>query len=303
MTTASTNTPWPNATDADFRAWGLEFHNLLLAVGLTNTADTGQIDFTTVLKPGASTYAGYKMYSFNDTNQAANPIFIKVQFGTGLTSPVPQIAVEVGIGTNGAGTLTPGFSTTGIGLRNNTATLSAVTPYVSSACYIDGCFWIAFKRHSTSAANNVQSGMAFFISRSCDASGSPDARSWRLVAGNSGAGAGPQSQVFCKTTNTLYPLNSNAAGQYCLSAYGQIPLVMVPSIDISALKHYTLVPAMTCDPFMLTVNVNEVPEDSQGVLTPIGSVARNYIMIGPAMGINLSSAASGGLHQAMVPWQ
>ena len=87
----------------------LQIHNSILAVGLVQTADTGQINFGTA-NPGnnATHSAGYAIYRFNDSFQASYPCFIRVDFGTdqsGLTYYGVGIWLTMATSTDGAGTL------------------------------------------------------------------------------------------------------------------------------------------------------------------------------------------------------
>lgn len=95
------------STDAEFRTWGGGVSAAIAAVGLVKTADTGQINWTTVLTPpGASTYQGYEIWRFNDSVQATAPIFFKLEYGSGSTTGRPAFRLTVGKGSDGAGTLT-----------------------------------------------------------------------------------------------------------------------------------------------------------------------------------------------------
>lgn len=93
--------------DATFRSWAQGIHDALLALGLVQTADTGQINLATALKPTVSTTAaGYEIWRFNDALQAVAPIFLKIEYGSGSSVTVPEVWITVGAGSNGAGVLT-----------------------------------------------------------------------------------------------------------------------------------------------------------------------------------------------------
>jgi len=84
MATDTRNLPAFSNTDAEFRTWGSGIAAALQACGLVKTSDTGQIDWATVTRPGAShTAAGYEIYRFNDSLQATKPVLIKVEYGNG----------------------------------------------------------------------------------------------------------------------------------------------------------------------------------------------------------------------------
>jgi hypothetical protein len=106
----------------------------MTAVGFTKTADTGQIDWTTVLKPGAAlTIMGYEIRAFSDALQASNPVVVKIEYGSGSTS-ANNVAINVTVGreSDGAGNLVGEVSYTfAIKCANNTTT--AYDCYVSGA--------------------------------------------------------------------------------------------------------------------------------------------------------------------------
>lgn len=96
------------SSSADFQAWVQGIHNALAAIGLTQTADTGQINPASVALPGAAnTAAGYEIWRLNDALQATSPFFFKIEYGTGASAlgSTPSLWITVGASTNGAGTL------------------------------------------------------------------------------------------------------------------------------------------------------------------------------------------------------
>lgn len=104
MTTLTTQGSFVNTTDATFRDWVARAISMLTTVGLVRTADTGQIDATTVLKPTVATMAGYAIFRFDDPMQATRPIFLRIDFGTGISNTAnPAMRVTLCKGTDGAG--------------------------------------------------------------------------------------------------------------------------------------------------------------------------------------------------------
>lgn len=98
-------------SDANFRAFGSQMSNYL-GMFLRRTADTGQINWTTVLKPSAVwTVVGYEIYAFKDPLQSQQPLFIKIGYGSGavFTNQQMQLQITLGTGTDGAGNLTGQF--------------------------------------------------------------------------------------------------------------------------------------------------------------------------------------------------
>lgn len=108
----ATPSNWTNSSDANFRAWGSYISARLAAVGLVQTSDTGQINWTTVTTPaGVSTYSGYEIWRFNDALQATAPVFIKIEYGEGANVDGPAVRVRFSSGSDGAGNLTGNVST------------------------------------------------------------------------------------------------------------------------------------------------------------------------------------------------
>lgn len=128
MATATFNAAPDNSTDAAFRDWGSKLSTALASVGLVKTTDTGQIDWATVLKPASSgVKSGYEIWRFNDSVQPTQPLFLKIEYGSGgVAQSSISLWFTIGKGSNGSGTLTstigsvrnpsafsPGFGTSG----------------------------------------------------------------------------------------------------------------------------------------------------------------------------------------------
>jgi hypothetical protein len=107
MTTSSLTAAPTQSTDAEFRTWCQAVHDSLAAVGMVQTSDTGQINLSTVTKPGAgSTVAGYEIWRFNDALQSSYPVYIRLEYGSGSSATNPRLGGRVGTATNGVGDLT-----------------------------------------------------------------------------------------------------------------------------------------------------------------------------------------------------
>lgn len=94
-------------TDAEFRQWAQAFHDALTAAGWVNTADTGQINLSTVAKPAATNTAqGYEIWRMADAQQSVLPCFLKIEYGSGGAVDRPALWFTTATGANGSGTLT-----------------------------------------------------------------------------------------------------------------------------------------------------------------------------------------------------
>lgn len=117
-------------TDTDFRNWIIGLQAQFTAIGLVQTADTGQVNTSTVVKPSVITTAqGYDVWRFADALQATLPVFIKIEYGSGSAVDRPSLWFTVGTATNGAGTITGQVGTrkqcTGSGSKTAGATLNS----------------------------------------------------------------------------------------------------------------------------------------------------------------------------------
>jgi hypothetical protein len=100
-----------NSTDALFRRWVQFVHDALSVGGWVQTADTGQINPSTVTAPVAgNTMQGYEVWRMDDSLQGSFPVFLKLEYGSGNGGAnEPAVQITLGTGSNGSGTLTGAF--------------------------------------------------------------------------------------------------------------------------------------------------------------------------------------------------
>jgi hypothetical protein len=155
----------------------------LEAVGLLKTADTGQIDWATVLKPtGFNTYMGFEIRRFSDTLQATAPMFVKFEFGTGQNGP--SIKMTVGTATDGAGTF--------VGNTTSTKNMSVTGGTIVNPTYVSGDGGRVSVAFNVGGAATYKQ-MAFSIERLKDSDGTPNANGVSICAfGYSGGLYGQQ---------------------------------------------------------------------------------------------------------------
>jgi hypothetical protein len=95
-----------NVTDASFRGWAQMVANGFISAGWARAADSGNINFATVSTPvSGQLSAGYDIFRMTDTLNVAAPVFVKVEYGSGVANTGPSLWVTVGSGSNGAGSL------------------------------------------------------------------------------------------------------------------------------------------------------------------------------------------------------
>jgi hypothetical protein len=194
---------WANntlsSTDAEFRAWGSGISTALSIIGMVQTADTGQINWTTALRPTvANTYAGYEIWRFNDTLQATKPLFVKIEYGSGSSGTRAQLRFTLGKGSNGAGALTGVFA--GSTLATSSSALGTDTVrnwYASSGdgsiCAVSGA----------PDLNNFNT--TFLIERSRDPDGAATGNALLMGIANTAGAWG--NHVFNYNSGAISPVN------------------------------------------------------------------------------------------------
>lgn len=164
MATLTTRSIPTTTDDATFRAWGKIFSDALEAIGVTKTTDTGQIDWTTATRTASTdTMVGYEIRQFTDALQGTTPVFLKVEYGSGVSILRATVRITVGQGSNGTGSLTGNLSTT------------AYLGVVSAKTYLCDSFYSVNSGTFTLAwwVNGVYTDGAsgYYIARTKDSSG------------------------------------------------------------------------------------------------------------------------------------
>jgi hypothetical protein len=199
-----------NSSDVLFRAWGKALSDAMTAVGFVKTADTGQIDWATVLAPTSVTYQGYEIRQFTDALQSTNPVFVKIEYGSYSLAADPCLKISIGVGSDGSGNLTGDYSsymhmaTHG----SNTTTLSPCivsgdTNRIEVAMFIDATVY----------------NISFFIERVKDDSGNDSDDGIDLIwQSNAAQGNAGMYQRFFPKKGLPYPL-VYSTGVCCLLPY------------------------------------------------------------------------------------
>lgn len=212
MTTATFLSKAQLTTDAIFRTWGKGLSDAIQAVGLVKTADTGQIDWLTVLAPTTpDQICGYEIFRFNDALQATSPIFIKISYGSGAygvsATTCPYIKTAVGKGSDGSGNLTNILHIERNTYTSGNSNSTNYNSYVSSG---DGSM-LAFTLWPMSSMDTH--GYRFVLERSRDAIGLPTGLAtmcYRVTGIITDASQGTKLEVVDYTTMESNTLNRGA---------------------------------------------------------------------------------------------
>jgi hypothetical protein len=158
-----------NSSNAAFQQWATEVIAQLLALGVTQTSDTGQManPCVTAAPTATATSAGYYVFEFNDTLQSTAPIVFRLDFGSGSSTGVPAMWITVGTSSNGSGTIN-GTSLAKL-YTGGTAT-GSTTSYTSRFCYntTQGFLGVVLKI-GMGGANESEAG--FLLFRTVNSSG------------------------------------------------------------------------------------------------------------------------------------
>lgn len=285
MTTQTWVSAIAHTTDADFRAWGSELSTKLAAAGLVQHTDTGQINWTTVARPGASTAGGFEIWRFNDALQGTAPIFMKVEYGTGTNAAYPQMWLTVGTATNGSGTLTG----TAVTSRNTICFTGScsVGNWASYLCVAEGHVGLAFKVGATA---NASGGHGFFvIARTTDTSGAPTADGFVTFFGSLDANTRVKSQpVRSAATAAAYTLHD---------VYSIVPGAVVGSLvgsDIQVFPVLSFSPRVFIMPTLAVALLSEIPAGTQFVVAMVGATGRTFLSVGGGNRATLIGSAGPG---------
>lgn len=130
------------------------------AMGWVQTSDTGQINFSTSVKPpGTNTTQGYALWRANDALAGTNPMIIRIAFGSAGSASQFRMNIKFGHTTDGAGT----FS----GITNNWDFGNMDGPSSGTTTAYD-CFFSGdtnrlvvnlFENNTASVNNNVGFGL------------------------------------------------------------------------------------------------------------------------------------------------
>jgi hypothetical protein len=272
--------PIEHTSDATFQAWASNLHNAIIAAGLVDPGDTGQLDLSTATRPGTNTWDGYRIYRFNDTNQGAYPVFIRLEFGTGSNAGAPTIRFTIGQGSDGAGTITGANVVSDIVCSMTSVTGSSTARRTRVMCK-DGVFWFA---HGLGFSTGVHAFLS--ISRAASSDGSPNADG--VVVYYRGT---PNASVLGLTgfmVRAAAGVLNLAQGSWCM-AWGGVTSTVTGGATQTFLHAHPW-PRIRLAPSVLTVIRTEYDDDVEFDAITLGASPRRFI----SLGSSLSSTSNGG---------
>lgn len=297
MTTVyNTSGPYSHGSDAAFQTWITALHNLIVGCGLVQTSDTGQLDFATAARPGATnTMAGFRMYRFNDSLQATAPIFIKLFVGNGASTVGTSFGwqIAIGIATDGAGGLVAPITAGTIVATKGTATYGVGTNG-NFACHTAGAAWIAFQQKGISDGAIA----AFAVFRTCGDDGLPTGEGCTFYAHTGNNGQSTTSVHSLRFEATAAVIGSNTFLPTL------IPLAVTDShvgIDIQIFPHWSMTRRVRQNPFAFSYMNSELTNGVAISAAPFAGLTHTYMPLqGYTMGAN--PVASNGHGNALI-WE
>lgn len=276
MTTKVMYATFNHSSDVAFRAWGVELSAAFDTVGLSKTADTGQINWNTVTRPGINTAAGYEVRVLPGTN----PLYLKIEFGTGSVATYPALFVTVGRSSNGTGSLT-GQTSTRNQCSQNVAINSSVSKYSSLLCVTAEFFGLVWKI----GAAATDSYGTLMIGKSCNTLGvSTDDAFFVQRRPVSGSVLASQT-VRSISPATTYSESNNSMWVYPNYSAGSGIDTNTPSGLISMVPNYIAFPDVA--PISQIVGYGSSVPRFHTTQTSVflGATERTYLTLGSSVGI------------------
>lgn len=297
MTTASWSTVLDQTTDAAFRTWGSELNTKFAAVGMVQTADTGQINWTTAVRAAINTAAGYEIWRLSSSN-----LFFKIEYGSGSAQTNPSFWITVGTGSNGSGTLTGQLSSRTQISQSTTSVVSTVTNYQSWLCATANYFGLSWKVGSgvaqtarlfltamqtvdnTGAANSI----GYFVTANVN-NASCLAQCVATTAGVTGSAA---------TTQNFYMVFNNISGAPASSQDGS-------GNNQAFLWWFSILGTAPMAPLLHAASIlnADLTQGSTASMTLVGSTPHTYIAATKTQEADISNILSAGALQYIMIWE
>lgn len=285
MTTFAGSTPYAQSSTANIRAYGAELNGWMKAVGLTQTTDTGQTDWTTVVIPGANTIYGIELWQFVDGS-----LTFKWEWGTagGNNTGSPQVYLTVGTGSDGAGNITGIlFPRSQITVPNNSTIVGGARP--TYICHTADFFGMVYKINSSASGTSI---CAFAIEKMVDSTGAASGVGIVITYQNSSVLLSCPGKRAIRFDGTY---DSGVSTSFC-AVPGNITTSSVGA-DRQVFLHAHVSPRVIFSNFMCSVISSELVLATTFNATLVGTTPRTYISITNGMGLgnNASLTATWGL--------
>lgn len=293
MTTATATFSWKNDSLAAAKQWIDGTKNLILAAGMSQASDGGQLNTDTLGSPANSNSVyGYHVFRFPDTLFNTAPIYVKATYAVS-TYGYPSVNFTVSAGTDSIGNLSSPLLSSGTGVPNNNFQ-DNVTSY---ACYVDGTFSVVlgYGIVSANSQTTMNSVACMVVDRARTATGAATGAGFLA---ESCAG----SFISQATSRSIYGgASPNPNGNFVPSLVPSTTAISsAEGPNINVFRHYMMVPGVRPAVGMLTYFNNELGALTPFTATVLGS-AHTYLPMGIAM--TNWSANPAAAHCCAIRWE
>lgn len=269
----------------DIRALGAEFNAAMLAAGLAQTTDTGQVNWGTVNIPGSvSTLYGYEVWSILG---GALRVRIEWYSASSLSSSfTPRLKYIIGTGSDGAGNITGVIFTSTLTTPNNTLSAGNKLSYISNPSTGD-FFGLVYKVGGvTSGGAYTPSALAFSVEKTVDGAGAPDGFGYVITCHDETTGGtsglvSAKKAVWVISSGTLYALTN----LFCI-----VPRALTDSsvgTDKQAFVHQVAANRVRFTHGVCTVVASEALPNTTFNICVVGdplTATRGYVSVGYGLG-------------------
>lgn len=265
-------------------AWLSALDTNLQACGLVRTADTGQLDPTTLTTlPATGAYTAPMLYKFGDSQASSSPVIIRLRAYQGVfgSSTSFSVVASVGFATDGAGNLTGTnsgefnfFNTTG---GSNRTENSVATP--SYAIHGEGYFGLCAHLGRISNINSGNSAPLIFMQVT------------RITGGGIVVSHGVPYAISSTPGDVSLRPYKTFMSTLAAPNWHQDLTLWQGGTDAATVggatqiqRSYYLTPGFAVDPTMVTYPGTTVAQETQFAVAPDG-ISRTYLALGNGGGL------------------
>jgi len=269
---------------------------MMTNAGWVRTADTGQLNFDTVVKSGTVSYVyGYSMYYFNDSQHSTFPIYLKL-IHTNSTGVYFETKAEIGHATDGVGNLMGWkypWTATDFGIK----TASSSAYYYTAGSLSIASWGNGYSYFHKNMGTNSDGGTFVGLQREWDDSTGAVKTGGNYTIYYNKIGASIVSALSVIRAESRYLSTTNSG--FCMVPYGRTTSWSVNNADIH--RHYHPYPLLTPSGVFCTYlspDINVGTTFSTQLLT--GGSARTFI----ATGVDRTSVGYQQItHRLAVLWE
>lgn len=297
------------ATSASVAAWIEDFRLAMLEIGLEQTSDGGQFDYSSFVYSATAGEKAYMMFAFTDELQATHPIFVRVAFlGYYLTGGAMAVGASISIGTetNGSGLITKNKVDYSRSIAYQYGgDMSRAFSHQSFASFskAKGCLGVAFNAGRNGTLTDVviqYAPVGFFLERIPDESGQPTGLGYSVWS--------------CNQTSTMQYSNYSATdifesvavlvgctqvlGKPVYSGVDMIPYFQTADFlnpDLFAMHAYHTTPHPIRSNGLVAIPAGRVAKGTEFGIQVYGEVESNFVALDHTSGMRPCSSRTGAV--------